>query len=165
MKWDRIRFFTKAGDYRPAIWPPMGPYWCSGQGEDYYVLVGYFPYGTTDEKIKEYWPEGYEIDRMQENIDIKFSDRFPKPDWWKEEGFMQKFTVIYTKSEGFYETGIGMFPDSAGTYCALVEARNFDDVCDYFMDFEINYVFDGHSELYKLYKPGPVSTIIIAPKE
>jgi hypothetical protein len=83
-KWDRVRFHANEDDWRPVIWPPIGPYWCSGSGDNYAVIVAYFPTGSTDEDIKKYWPEASNIDRMQENVDISFSDRFAKPDWWKE---------------------------------------------------------------------------------
>lgn len=81
--WDRIRFHANAGDYRPVKWPPKGPYWCSGEGNDYSIVVAYVPCGFTDDEIKKFWPEASEIDRMQTNTDLTFSDRFKKPDWWK----------------------------------------------------------------------------------
>jgi len=83
--WDRIRFQANLEDYRPVIWPPLGPYWCSGEGEDYSIVVAYFPAGTDDKVIKKYWPEAAQIDRMNEGVPLTFSDRFAKPDWWKEQ--------------------------------------------------------------------------------
>lgn len=83
-KWDRIRFHANEEDYRPVIWPTLGPYWCSGEGDGYSIVVAYFPHGATNEEIKKYWPEATEIDRMQTNVPLTFSDRFAKPDWWKE---------------------------------------------------------------------------------
>jgi hypothetical protein len=82
--WDRIRFFANEDDYRSVIWPPLGPYWCSGYGDDHSVVVAYLPHGTTDKDLKKYWPEARDIDRMQEDVQISFSDRFSKPDWWIE---------------------------------------------------------------------------------
>lgn len=84
MKWDRIRFHANPEDYRPVTWPPAGPYWCSGEGDGYSVVVAYMPHGTTDEQLREFWPEASNIDRMQENVDITYSSRFAKPTWWKE---------------------------------------------------------------------------------
>lgn len=83
-KWDRVRFRANLGDYRPVIWPPLGPYWCSGEGDGYSIVVAYIPHGSTDEDLKKYWPEAKEIDRMNENTDLTFSDRFAEPDWWKK---------------------------------------------------------------------------------
>jgi hypothetical protein len=39
--------------------------------------------GRINAQIKKYWPEAEQIERMQTGIDIEFSDRFEKPDWWK----------------------------------------------------------------------------------
>lgn len=82
--WDRIRFQANEDDYRPVKWPPLGPYWCSGSGDNYSIIVAYFPTGTTDKVIKQYWPEAADIDRMQEGVEITYSDRFTKPDWYKD---------------------------------------------------------------------------------
>jgi hypothetical protein len=80
--WDRLRFRANLNDSRPVKWPPIGPYWCSGFNEDHSIMVAYFPHGTSDKIIKEYWPEASGIERMQENVPLSFSDRFPKPKWW-----------------------------------------------------------------------------------
>lgn len=80
--WDRVRFKANEEDYRCVPWPPMGPYWCSGFGDNYAIVVAYVPHGTTNAKLKKYWPEAKEVDRMKESIQIEFSDRFAKPDWW-----------------------------------------------------------------------------------
>jgi hypothetical protein len=82
--WDRIRFRANEDDYRPVIWPPIGPYWCSGQGNGYSIVVAYMPHGSTDADLKKYWPEASEIDRMSEGTTLTFSDRFAEPDWWKK---------------------------------------------------------------------------------
>jgi len=82
--WDRIRFKANEEDFRSIIWPPLGPYWCSGYGEGYSIVVAYVPHGTSETKLKEYWPEMRDLNRMQENVPIIFYDRFPKPDWWVE---------------------------------------------------------------------------------
>lgn len=83
-KFDRFRFKTTANDYRPAIWPPLGPYWCSGQGDNYSIIVAYFPHRTTMSTIKQFWPEAEDIDLLNEDTSLAFSDRFAKPTWWKE---------------------------------------------------------------------------------
>jgi hypothetical protein len=82
-KYNRIRFHANCEDWRPVIFPPLGPYWCSGTGDDYSIIVAYVP--CTDDwqdELLKYWPEAVNIDLMQESIDIRFSDRFPKPDWF-----------------------------------------------------------------------------------
>lgn len=84
-RWDRVRLYANLEDYRPVIWPPLGPYWCSGESDTHSIIVAYFPAGTTDKEIRKFWPEAKDIDRMQEGVPLTFSDRFAKPDWWNEE--------------------------------------------------------------------------------
>lgn len=81
-KWNRLRFKTKSvDDWRPVKWPMPGPYWCSGYAGDdsYAIIIAYMPKGKS---VKKYWPDAYEIDSTEEDV-ITYSDRFPKPDWWK----------------------------------------------------------------------------------
>ena len=66
-KWMRVRFHANEGDYRPIKWPPPGPYWCSGEGDDYSIIVAYV---RTQKQIKEFWPEASEIDVMNEQCPI-----------------------------------------------------------------------------------------------
>lgn len=83
MKYNRVRFKANEDDYRPVLWPPLGPYWCSGYGEGYSIIVAYIPAQTTIEELKRYWPELRDLDVMEENVDISYSGRFPKPEWFK----------------------------------------------------------------------------------
>lgn len=78
----RVRFFANSEDYRPIKFPPPYPYWCSGETGNSWVLIGYF---DNEDQIYQFWPEA-KIDFKQEVTEIKFSDRFPKPDWWNGEG-------------------------------------------------------------------------------
>jgi len=74
----RVRFKTKEQDYRPVNWPIEYPYWNTGDGEDFSVIVAY---ASSMEYIVENWPEAYDID--VEPVDgIVFTDRFRKPDWY-----------------------------------------------------------------------------------
>lgn len=82
--WDRVRLHVNLEDYRAVVWPPLGPYWCSGETDTHAIVVAYVPHGTKDEGIRKFWPEAAEIDRMQNGVPITFSDRFKKPDWWTE---------------------------------------------------------------------------------
>ena len=51
MEWTRYRFRADPDDYRPIIFPPPGPYWCSGYGfegdpeepADYSIVITWFP--------------------------------------------------------------------------------------------------------------------------
>lgn len=64
--------------YRPVKWPPKGPYWCSGSGDDYSIVVAYVP---RDVDVTEFWPEASHLD--EKDVDsIAYSGRFPKPEWW-----------------------------------------------------------------------------------
>lgn len=87
MKWDRVRFKANLEDYRPVKWPPLGPYWCSGESDTNSIVVAYLPHSTgaknTVQQLKEFWPEAEEVELTHVNTDLEFSDRFRKPDWWK----------------------------------------------------------------------------------
>lgn len=78
--WIRARFHADADDYRPIKWPPVGPYWYSGYALDgsYIVVIAYV---RNIEQVREYWPEADEI-RFSEESEIRFTERFPKPEWW-----------------------------------------------------------------------------------
>lgn len=79
----RARFFVNKkeckNDYRPLRWPIQYPYWCTGENDSYFVLVAYI---DSIEELNGLWPEASNIE--SEEVDkIFFSDRFPKPDWYK----------------------------------------------------------------------------------
>lgn len=81
----RARFFVdkeKCGDdYRPVKWPIQYPYWCTGENESSFVLVAYV---DNIDELMDLWPEASNIE--SEKVDkIFFSDRFQKPDWYKED--------------------------------------------------------------------------------
>lgn len=80
MKWCRVRFKTNEKDFRPIRIPSPGPWWCSGQGEEYYILIAYV---RKLKQIKSFWPEAYGMDYSDEDK-IEFTERFPKPDDWDE---------------------------------------------------------------------------------
>jgi len=79
-KWLRCRFKAAADDYRPVKWPPPGPYWCSGEGEGYSIVIAYV---RTEDQVREFWPEASDID-AEERDAITYTERFAKPDWYKE---------------------------------------------------------------------------------
>jgi hypothetical protein len=81
--WIRYRFHANEDDWRPVYDPNepnpnLGPYWCSGYGDGYSIIVAYLRAEPT-----LYWPEASHIDEGEPGP-IKFSDRFPKPSWWQE---------------------------------------------------------------------------------
>lgn len=83
---NRYRFMQPTADYRPIKWPILYPYWCSGQtsGEinfDINILIAYAP---NEAYILEYWPEAYEISEINTFVEINFTSRFPRPEWYKE---------------------------------------------------------------------------------
>lgn len=92
--WRRYRFKTRYTDWRPAIFNPKYPYWCTGEGFEtlrcidgdqqeengYFTIVAYLPEG---EDLLKYWDDAEEIE-FTEREEIKFSDRFPKPEWYEE---------------------------------------------------------------------------------
>ena len=82
----RYRFRTKSvEDFRPLIdlATIKMPYWCTGYGlngelkTDNAIIVCYLPEA---EDLFKYWYDAYDIE--SDIVDaIKYSDRFPKPDW------------------------------------------------------------------------------------
>ena len=83
-KYIRYRFKTKAiDDYRPLkdMKDIQMPWWSSGEGEDYAIIICYLP-NETD--LKEYWDDAYDIEE-QKREEITYTDRFPKPDYIKED--------------------------------------------------------------------------------
>jgi hypothetical protein len=91
--WRRYRFRSwAADDPRPVTFPPPGPYWITGSGEErdgreFATLVAYLPGASADE-LEHFWPEtdgilwdGYDFQWRDE---IAFTSRFTKPDWWSQ---------------------------------------------------------------------------------
>lgn len=76
----RCRFRANPDDYRPVKWPVKHPYWCTGSGDGYSIVVAY---ADNEEQIKELWPEATHLD-SEECTEYVFTDRFKKPDWLKE---------------------------------------------------------------------------------
>jgi hypothetical protein len=74
----RARFRVADRDFRPMNWPIKHPYWRSGEGEGYSVLIAY----ADDEKeIMLNWPDATHIDA--EPCDTyTFTSRFPCPKWF-----------------------------------------------------------------------------------
>jgi hypothetical protein len=79
MKWKRYRFQTKSvNDYRPLIFNPEYPWWCSGFGEDSATIIAYLP---TNEDLFKYWDDAADIE-FTEHEEIVFSSRFPMPKYF-----------------------------------------------------------------------------------
>lgn len=85
MKWNRYRFKTKSvEDYRPLIFNPKYPWWCTGYGSDgdidVAIIVAYLP---PTEDIYHYWDDA-DINSIEPYDEITFSGRFPKPKYFIE---------------------------------------------------------------------------------
>lgn len=78
----RVRFYVRFdacdGDPRPINWPIKHPYWISGEGSDYAILIAY---ADDEDYIYGNWPEAEGIDILSEEDEYTFTDRFPKPEW------------------------------------------------------------------------------------
>ncbi len=73
----RARFHANEADYRPVKWPVKHPFWCTGYGDGYSIVVAY---ADNVEEIMENWPEATELD-IEECSGYTFTSRFPKPAW------------------------------------------------------------------------------------
>ena len=81
--WKRYRFKTYAvEDYRPLVFNPKYPWWCSGFGGDmgHAVIVAYLP---PDEDLLKYWDDAFDVD-VEDREEITFTDRFPQPAYFEE---------------------------------------------------------------------------------
>jgi len=76
----RVRFHANEDDPRPVNWPVKHPYWVSGYGEGFAVVISY---ADNADYIYANWPEadGLEIESVNGYV---FTDRFPRPDWFGE---------------------------------------------------------------------------------
>lgn len=75
----RARFHANPDDYRPVKWPIKHPYWCTGSGDGYSIIVAY---ADNEAEILELWPEATQIDA--EGVEgYTFTSRFRKPDWFE----------------------------------------------------------------------------------
>ncbi len=65
-------------DPRPVTWPLKHPYWVTGYGDDYAVIVAY---ADDEGEIITNWPDAFDID-SDDATEYEFSGRFPVPDWF-----------------------------------------------------------------------------------
>ena len=77
----RVRFKANEEDYRPVNWPVKHPYWCTGYGGGYSIVVAYV---DNVEELLRNWPEAEDID-AEEVEEYFFNSRFVKPTWFEEE--------------------------------------------------------------------------------
>lgn len=82
MTWTRYRFKANAEDPRPVFFPPTGPYWITGYGDGYATVICYLPSAEGDRALRSLWPEAADVESSPRDT-IVYSDRFPKPSWWK----------------------------------------------------------------------------------
>ena len=86
--WIRYRFLANLEDYRPVKWPALGPYWKSGEWDQFATMIAYIPRQEspvgTELLLRRYWPEAADLD-IQERDEITFTERFPCPEWWDSE--------------------------------------------------------------------------------
>ena len=77
----RYRFKTKSvKDYRPLIFNPKYPWWCSGYGKNCAIIIAWLP---PEEILTEYWDDAFDVE-LEKHPGVVFSDRFPKPQWYEE---------------------------------------------------------------------------------
>lgn len=80
--WYRVRFYSYADDPRPLVFPPVGPYWITGDDGACVSIVAYVRHMG---QVEEQWPEATEVDVLSEHERPEFCGRMPRPDWWPEE--------------------------------------------------------------------------------
>lgn len=75
----RARFQCNADDPRPINWPLKHPYWITGYGENFAVVVAY---ADDEAEVLRNWPDAKSIE-AEEVTSYSFTSRFPQPDWFK----------------------------------------------------------------------------------
>ena len=77
----RVRFKANYEDSRPVDWPVKYPFWETGRAADgsYAIVVSY---ADSVDYITAHWPEASDVEVMEENAQVRFTDRFPKPAWF-----------------------------------------------------------------------------------
>jgi hypothetical protein len=75
----RVRFKANEDDPRPVNWPVKHPYWITGYGDNYSVIVSY---ADSEEYIFDNWPEAKELE-IEPVDEYVFTSRFPKPEWFE----------------------------------------------------------------------------------
>lgn len=87
IKWIRYRLKTKSvADWRPLVYDPRYPSWCSGYGGDeedgpaFAVIIIYLPVG---EDLMKYYDDAFDVEADECN-EITFTDRFPRPKSFQE---------------------------------------------------------------------------------
>jgi hypothetical protein len=81
--WIRYRFKTESmPDYRPLVFDPRYPWWCSGEAGDgsSATIVAWLPVG---EPLEKYWDDAIDAEGVEWD-EIAFTDRFPRPDYFIE---------------------------------------------------------------------------------
>lgn len=73
----RARFHANVQDPRPVTWPIKHPYWITGWGDGYSIVVAY---ADDEAEILRNWPEANQIE-AESVEEYHFSARFPRPGW------------------------------------------------------------------------------------
>lgn len=73
----RARFHVNPDDPRPVNWPIKHPYWITGYGEGYAIIVAF---ADDEAEILLNWPDATNID-SNPAVNYVFTDRFPRPGW------------------------------------------------------------------------------------
>lgn len=79
--WVRWRFKVNEEDSRPLYAPTPGPWWETGLGDGYAIVVAYLRPGQAPHA---WWPDAHDVSFAEPCDEIIFTDRFPEPEWWKE---------------------------------------------------------------------------------
>jgi len=74
----RCRFKANEDDCRPIKVPYPHPWWCTGGGDGFSVVVAY---ADNEDQILQFWPEAEDLD-SEEREEYTFTSRFPQPDDW-----------------------------------------------------------------------------------
>ncbi|MBP7548718.1 MAG: hypothetical protein KA761_00410 [Gemmatimonadaceae bacterium] len=81
-RWMRYRFHVEGDDCRPMTWPPLGPFWRSGESTFGVTVICWWPEGASPYD-DQWWPDAMMREAPEGPFDeIAFTDRFRRPEWW-----------------------------------------------------------------------------------
>lgn len=132
-KWKRYRFRTYViDDYRPLEFNPCYPWWCTGSGDNFVTIVAYLPEG---EGLYKYWDDAEDVD-VEDRDKITFTDRFPKPGYFKE--LEEEKSIPINIWDDFWEDGYVPDGEIQETYAYVEDSEISQEDRKKYLEFFLN---------------------------
>lgn len=137
--WKRYRFNTySVEDYRPLVFNPKYPWWCSGFGGDddtsYATIIAYLP---KDEDLYKYWDDAFDVSCSVEDK-IEFTSRFPKPSYFEEEQEDKEIPINIW--DDYYEDGYVPEGEVQETYVYVEDYEILVEDTERYLNFLLEFI-------------------------